>query len=86
MRDAGIAMREIVDSVSQVSAIVQRISAQGASQTTGLGEISNSVHRLDEMTQQNAALVQGSSNAAQELRIQATELQDRISRFRLAAA
>jgi methyl-accepting chemotaxis protein len=86
VKDAGGTIREIVDGVAQVTAIVQRISVDASAQSTGLGEVTSSVHRLDTMTQQNAVLVVQSTSAAHGLQTQAETLQSLIHRFRLAEA
>jgi methyl-accepting chemotaxis protein len=58
VRDAGNSMTEILTSVQRVSDIIGEISAASAEQSTGIGHVNGSVNQLDQMTQQNAALVE----------------------------
>ena len=84
--DAGSAMTEIVASVQRVSHIIHAISTATAAQSTGLGQVNGSVGDLDRMTQQNAALVEQSTAAAESLKEQGMRLGDLVSTFRLQAA
>ena len=80
---AGSTMGEIVDSVRQVATIIGEISTAAREQTTGLSQVGEAVSQLDQMTQQNAALVEESSAAAQGLRVQAQQLAELVEAFRL---
>jgi methyl-accepting chemotaxis protein len=82
--DAGRTMTEIVASVQRVSDIIGEITAASAEQSQGIGEVNTSVTQLDQMTQQNAALVEQSAAAAESLREQAAQLSGFVGRFRLA--
>jgi methyl-accepting chemotaxis protein len=84
--DAGSTMAEIVASVQRVCDIVGEISAAARAQSTGLAEVNGAVVQLDQMTQQNAALVEQSAAAAESLKEQARRLALAASRFRLADA
>lgn len=79
------AMDEIVGCVERVSAIIRDISASTAQQRTGIHEVNGAVNRLDDMTQQNAALVEQSAAAAESLKLQASRLSTVVSAFRLQA-
>jgi len=81
---AGETMKEINTSIARVSDIVAEISHATAEQSTGIGQIGQAISRLDEMTQQNAALVEESAAAAQSLQLQADELSQSVAVFRLA--
>jgi methyl-accepting chemotaxis protein len=81
--DAGKTMHEIVGSVKRVSDIIGEITAASAEQSQGIGEVNGSVAQLDQMTQQNAALVEESAAAAESLRDQATKLAEVVATFRL---
>ena len=81
--DAGQTMTEIVGSVKRVSDIIAEISAAAHEQSQGIGEVNGSVSQLDQMTQQNAALVEQSAAAAESLREQATRLAGVVGTFRL---
>lgn len=80
---AGQTMTEIVGSVQRVSDIIGEITAAASEQSTGIGGVNTAVAELDEMTQQNAALVEQSAAAAQSLREQAERLAQVVSIFRL---
>ncbi|HEV8691916.1 MAG TPA: methyl-accepting chemotaxis protein [Ideonella sp.] len=81
--DAGSTMSEIVSSVQRVSGIISEITAAAAEQSSGIGLVSGSVGQLDQMTQQNAALVEQSAAAAESLKGQAARLAELVSVFRL---
>jgi methyl-accepting chemotaxis protein len=81
--DAGRTMTEIVSSVQRVSDIIGEITAASAEQSQGIGEVNGSVAQLDQMTQQNAALVEQSAAAAESLREQAAKLSGVVATFRL---
>jgi methyl-accepting chemotaxis protein len=81
--DAGQTMAEIVASVQRVNDMIGEITAAATEQSEGLGSINTSVTQLDQMTQQNAALVEQSAAAAESLKDQARMLGDLVSRFAL---
>jgi methyl-accepting chemotaxis protein len=81
--DAGKTMNEIVGSVQRVSDIIGEITAAATEQSQGIGEVNGAVSQLDQMTQQNAALVEQSAAAAESLREQATRLSGVVATFRL---
>jgi methyl-accepting chemotaxis protein len=74
-------MKDIVDSVQGLAAIVGQISLSASEQSRGISDISQSVAQLDEMTQRNAALVEESAAAAASLRDQSERLTASISNF-----
>ena len=84
VRDAGKTMSEIVSSVQRVSDIIGEISATSTIQTEGISHVNATVVELDQMTQQNAALVEQSAAAAESLREQAQRLAQLVSTFKLA--
>jgi len=83
VQDAGNTMTEIVASVQRVTDIIAEISAASREQSDGIGQINAAVTQLDQMTQQNAALVEESAAAAESLRDQSGRLSEAISVFRL---
>jgi methyl-accepting chemotaxis protein len=85
VKDAGTTMREIVDGVARTTAMVEQICRDAGAQSDGIGEVNQSVARLDDMTQQNAALVEQSAASADALRERAQELQSLVKRFKLTA-
>ena len=84
--DAGRTMTEIVSSVQRVSDIIGEITAASSEQSDGIGQINTSVSQLDQMTQQNSALVEESAAAAESLKEQAVRLSEVVSTFRLERA
>ncbi|MBT9553257.1 MAG: Tar ligand binding domain-containing protein [Hydrogenophaga sp.] len=84
--DAGQTMSEIVGSVQRVSDIIGEITAASGEQSDGIGQVNVAVTQLDQMTQQNAALVEESAAAAESLREQASKLAQVIQIFRTDGA
>ena len=82
--DAGSTMTDIVAQVKRVSDLIAEIGAATAEQTQGIGQVSDAVGQLDQVTQQNAALVEESAAAADSLNHQATRLVEAVSVFKLA--
>ncbi|MCM5678894.1 methyl-accepting chemotaxis protein, partial [Schlegelella sp. S2-27] len=83
VQNAGSTMTEIVASVQRVSDIIGEITAATAEQSSGIGQVNTAVTQLDQMTQQNAALVEESAAAAASLKEQAYKLADVVSAFKL---
>jgi len=83
VRHAGGTMDEIVGSVQRVSDIIGEISHAATEQSQGIGQVNAAVAQLDQMTQQNAALVEESAAAASSLQDQAKRLAEAVAAFRL---
>jgi methyl-accepting chemotaxis protein len=83
VQDAGTTMNEIVASVQRVSDIIGEITAAASEQSSGIGQVNIAVTQLDQMTQQNAALVEESAAAAESLKEQASKLAGVLRTFRL---
>ncbi|MBK9574638.1 MAG: HAMP domain-containing protein [Rhodoferax sp.] len=81
--DAGQTMAEIVTSVKRVSDIIGEVTSATSEQSDGIGQVNTSVVQLDQMTQQNAALVEQSAAAAESLREQAQRLAQVVGAFNL---
>jgi methyl-accepting chemotaxis protein len=81
VNNAGTALTEIVDSIKRVADIVSEIAAASKQQSTGVEEINKAVSQMDEMTQQNSALVEESAAASRTLQEQAQNLHERMSLF-----
>ncbi len=81
---AGETMEGIVKAVRQVSDIMQQISAASQEQSSGIAQVNQAIVSIDDVTQQNAALVEQAAAAAQSMRDQAEMLADAVSVFRLA--
>ncbi|AYM77068.1 HAMP domain-containing protein [Janthinobacterium agaricidamnosum] len=80
---AGATMQEVVAAVGRVSQMVADITAASAEQSTGIGQVSQAVVQMDEVTQQNAALVEEAAAASQSLEGEAANLLQVVSVFRL---
>jgi methyl-accepting chemotaxis protein len=80
---AGNTMSEVVTSIRRVTDIMGEISAASDEQSKGIDQVGLAVTQMDEVTQQNAALVEQAAAAAQSLDDQARKLQAGISHFRL---
>jgi len=83
--DAGKTMSEIVGSVQRVSDIIGEITTASSEQSDGIGQVNTAVTQLDQMTQQNSALVEESAAAAESLKDQAQRLSQAVGAFRLDA-
>ncbi|GLQ06960.1 methyl-accepting chemotaxis protein [Sneathiella chinensis] len=81
--DAGDSLTEIVDSIKRLSDIVSEIAAASNEQSTSIEEINRSVAQMDEMTQQNSALVEENAAAARTLQEQSVGMQERVTFFTL---
>jgi len=81
---AGATMQEVLDSVQRVTDIMSEISSASQEQTQGIEEINRSVVEMDTVTQQNAALVEEASAAAQAMHEQADALARSVRLFRIA--
>jgi methyl-accepting chemotaxis protein len=83
VQTAGTTMGEIVSSVQRVQDIIGEISSAASEQSEGIASVNTSVVQLDQMTQQNAALVEESAAAAESLKEQAQRLVEAIAVFRV---
>ena len=83
VNQASKALTDIVGSIGTVVGIVEEISSASQEQATGIREINSSVTSLDQMTQQNSALVQESTAAARALSDQASKLGELMTFFKL---
>ncbi|MCE3260974.1 MAG: chemotaxis protein [Pseudoduganella sp.] len=83
---AGDTMSDVVASVKQVSDIVAEISAATTEQNAGIAQVHQSITAMDQVTQQNAALVEETAAAAQAMQDQAEILARAVSAFRIDAS
>jgi methyl-accepting chemotaxis protein len=81
--DAGSSMQNIVIQVKQVAELIEKISATATEQTNGIEQINQAIIELDNVTQQNAALVEEAAAAAGSMSQQATRLVEVVSVFKL---
>ena len=86
VREAGATMLRITGSIGEVSQIVAAIADSSHAQRQGIEQIHQAVARIDQGTQQNAALVEQASAAAGALQQQARELASAVGVFRIAGA
>ncbi|SDX60762.1 methyl-accepting chemotaxis protein-1, serine sensor receptor [Collimonas sp. OK242] len=85
VNEAGNTMEQIVDSVKRVSDIMAEITAAGEAQSSGIEQVNQAIGQMDQVTQQNAALVEEAAAAAESLKEQAGNLTSVISVFKLDA-
>ncbi len=85
VNDAGQTMTQIVDSVRRVNSIIGEISTGAAEQSAGIDQVGGAMQQLEQMTQQNAALVEESTSAAESLHEQAAKLLQAVQQFKLDA-
>jgi methyl-accepting chemotaxis protein len=83
--DAGSTMQEIVSSVQRVSEMIGAITSSAVDQSVGITQVHTAVNQLDDMTQQNAALVEQSAAAAVSLKDQASRLAQMVAVFKFDA-
>ncbi|HEX7911570.1 MAG TPA: methyl-accepting chemotaxis protein [Paraburkholderia sp.] len=78
---SGSTMTEIVDAIARVSSIMSEIAAAALEQSTGIDQVNLAVAQMDEVTQQNAALVEQAAAAASSLEDQARRLTSAVAVF-----
>ena len=83
VENAGLTMQEIVSSVQRMGDIIGEISAAASEQAQRISQVNQDVTELDQLTQQNASLVEESAAASQSMRDQATRLEGSVSVFKL---
>jgi methyl-accepting chemotaxis protein len=77
-------MREIVDAIQHVAAMVEKITVASAEQTRGISQIGEAISQMDQITQENAALVEQTASASDSLKTEAGQVVSAMSGFRLA--
>ncbi|NUT63620.1 methyl-accepting chemotaxis protein [Herbaspirillum sp. C9C3] len=85
VEQAGATMSEVVASVRRVTDVVAEISAASNEQSDGIEQINHAIVQMDEVTQQNAALVEQAAAAAQSLQEQSGRLVETVSIFKLGS-
>ena len=83
VHQAGATMVDVVQSIQRITEVMGQIASVSAEQTQGIARVSDAVTDMGGMTQQNAALVEQASAAAQSLQQQAEQLEHVVSTFRL---
>ncbi|MCZ8180082.1 MAG: methyl-accepting chemotaxis protein [Rhizobium sp.] len=84
--ETGRALGRITEQVEAVNGLIQRISQSASEQASGLKEINIAVNQMDQMTQQNAAMVEETTAASSVLNDEALILKEMVARFRISAA
>jgi methyl-accepting chemotaxis protein len=82
----GQALGAIVAQVARIDELMGSISSSSQEQSTGLAEVNVAVNQMDQMTQQNAAMVEETTAAAHAMSANAVELAEQIARFRTSGA
>ncbi|NQE49729.1 methyl-accepting chemotaxis protein [Herbaspirillum rubrisubalbicans] len=85
VEQAGSTMGEVVASVKRVTDVVAEISAASNEQSDGIEQINHAITQMDQVTQQNAALVEEAAAAAQSLQEQSSRLTATVSVFKLSS-
>jgi len=80
---AGRTMEEIQAAIERLTTLVGDIATASQEQVTGIDQVNTAVTQMDQVTQQNAALVEQAAAAAASLESQAQRLQQSVSAFRL---
>jgi methyl-accepting chemotaxis protein len=83
VQEAGLTMNEIVESIRHVTDIMGEIASASANQSEGIELVSSSIAQMNQVTQQNAALVEEAAAAAQSLQDQAENLEQVVGAFKL---
>ena len=82
---AGESLTEIVESIKKVAVVVSDIANASAEQATGIDQINRALTQMDEVTQQNSALVEENAATAKTLEHQAKAMDEQVSVFKIAA-
>ncbi|WJY13458.1 methyl-accepting chemotaxis protein [Pectobacteriaceae bacterium CE90] len=85
VKQAGDAMETIITSISHVNDLIGEIASASDEQSRGINQIGQAVNEMDGVTQQNAALVQEASSAAESLEEQARKLSEAVAVFQLGS-
>ena len=85
VRQAGGTMTELVESVRRVTDIMAEITSASVEQTAGIEQINQAIVQMDDVTQQNAALVEEAAAAAEAMQEQAARLAQVVSVFKIGA-
>ena len=80
---AGKALERIVTQVTEINAVVAEIAASAQEESTGLAQVNTAINQMDQVTQQNAAMVEESTAASHTLLHEASELARLLSRFKV---
>ncbi len=84
--EAGATMRDIVEAVRKVSALIAEIAAASQEQSQGIGQVNTAVMHMEQVVQQNASLVEEATAATESMKAQAANLLRMLERFHLGGA
>ena len=84
--ETGEALQRIVSQITEITAVVGEIAASSKEQASGLAQVNTAVNQMDQVTQQNAAMVEQSTAASHALAREATELAELMGQFRVSSA
>ena len=84
--ETGKALQQIVIQVGEIDVLISSIAASAQEQATGLAEVNVAVNQMDQVVQQNAAMVEQSTAAAHSLKSETSELSRLMSRFQTGTA
>ncbi|NBR98717.1 MAG: HAMP domain-containing protein, partial [Betaproteobacteria bacterium] len=83
VHQAGVTMEEIVSSVNRVTNLMGEIAAASREQSGGIGQVNQAIVQMDDMTQQNAALVEEAAAAAESMQAQAEALFNSVTGYKV---
>lgn len=83
VKEAGTTMQDIVKAVARVTEMMSEIQAASAEQKDGIEQVNEAVHQMDEMTQQNAALVEEAMAIASSVHEQTRKLTEAVEKFKI---
>jgi methyl-accepting chemotaxis protein len=86
VNQAGSALAEILESIKEVAEVISGIAAASGEQATGIAQVNKALAQMDEVTQQNSALVEENAATAKTLENQSTAMVGRVSFFRVDQA
>jgi methyl-accepting chemotaxis protein len=86
VNQAGETMNEIVTSITRVTDIMSEITSASVEQSAGIEQVNTAIVQMDQVTQQNAALVEEAAAAAESMQDQAARLSEVVSVFKLLAS
>ncbi|MBO9547645.1 PAS domain-containing methyl-accepting chemotaxis protein [Caulobacter sp.] len=79
--ESGASLDGIVSKVGEIDGLISEIARSAQEQATGLNQVNSAVNQMDQVTQQNAAMVEQTTAAAANLRVEAHDLADLVKRF-----
>ncbi|PYB77744.1 methyl-accepting chemotaxis protein [Rhizobium wuzhouense] len=81
---AGETLHKISEQVLQINGLIRQISASASEQASGLKEVNSAMHQMDQVTQQNAAMVEETTAASMALRNESDTLKNLVARFQVS--